>query len=388
MKKKGRRVHTKEFKEEAVKLVQEQGYPVAEAARNLGVSPSILGRWKRELEKIEGGETNPGSMANMQAELKRLRKKNKRLEMEREILKKAGHLLRERIRMRYQFIDIEKQVYPIVLICEVMRVSCSGYYSWRSRKRSAREIEDEQLIPIVKAAARASRRTYGTRRIVEEINENGHSCGRDKARRLMKLAGVSVRRKKKFKVTTDSNHKLPVSPNLLARKFSVSAPDRVWVSDITYLWTSEGWLYLAVILDLFQRKVVGWSMSHRINKQLVMDALRMGIWRCRPKAGLIFHSDRGSQYCSHDFLNLLKTHNMLSSMSRKGNCWDNAVAESFFGSLKTEWVYFTKYTTREEARRDVVDYIEMFYNSKRRHSYLGYLSPMEFEKKWHFKKAA
>jgi len=204
----------------------------------------------------------------------------------------------------------------------------------------------------------------------------------------MKLAGVFVRRKKKFKVSTDSHHKLPVSLNLLARKFEVPAPDRVWVSDITYVWTWECWLYLAVVLDLFQRKILGWSMSHRINKKRVMDALQMGIWRCRPKAGLIFHSDRGSQYCSHNFLNLLKAHKMLSSMSRKGNCWDNAVAESFFGSLKTERVYFTKYSTREDARRDVVDTIEMFYNSKRWHSYLGYLSPMAFEKRWYLKKTA
>ena len=220
------------------------------------------------------------------------------------------------------------------------------------------------------------------------MNEHGYACGRDKARRLMNLADVSVRRKKKYKVTTGSNHKLPISPNLLARKFSVSAPDRVWVSDMTTLWTSEGRLYLAVVLDLFQRKVVGWSMSHRINKQVVMDALEMGIWRCRPKSGLIFHSDRGSQYCRHDFLDLLKNHKMLSSMSRQGNCWDNAVAESFFGSLKTERVYITKYSTREEARRDVVDTIEMFYNSRRRHSYLGYLSPMTFEKRGYLENSA
>jgi len=290
--------------------------------------------------------------------------------------------------VRYQFVDIEKKVYPVILICDVMRVSRSGYYSWRKRGKSARERADEQLIPIVKDAARVSGRTYGTRRIREELKENGHPCGRYKARRLMKLAGVTVRRRKKFKVTTDSSHKLPVSPNLLARKFSVSAPNRVWVSDITYLWTSEGWLYLAVVLDLFQRKIVGWSMSRRINKQLVMDALRMAIWHCRPEAGLIFHSDRGSQYCSHDFLKMLKAHQILSSMSRKGNCWDNAVAESFFGSLKTERVYFAKYSTREEARRDIVDYIEMFYNSKRRHSTLGYLSPAAFEKRWYFKKVA
>lgn len=251
--------------------------------------------------------------------------------------------------------------------------------------KSARQLEQEDLIPIVKEAARESRRT---RRIVEELKARGHSCGRDKARRLMKLAGVSIRRRKKFKVTTDSKHKLPVSSNLRARKFEVSAPDRVWVSDITYLQTSEGWLYLAVVLDLFQRKIVGWSMSHRINKKLVMEALRMGIWVRRPAAGLIFHSDRGSQYCSHDFLKMLKTHNMMSSMSRKGNGWDNAVAESFFGSLKTERVYFTNYKTREDARRDVVDYIEMFYNSKRRHSYLGYLSPMAFEERWLLKKTA
>lgn len=290
--------------------------------------------------------------------------------------------------MRYQLVDIEKKVYPIILICDVMRVSRSGYYSWRSREKSSRQLEDEQLIPIVKEAARVSRGAYGTRRIVEELKENGHPCGRYKARRLMKLAGVTTLRKKKFKVTTDSNHKLPVSPNFLGRKFGVSAPDRVWVSDITYLWTSEGWLYLAVVLDLFQRKVVGWSMSHRITKQLVMNSLRMSIWQRRLESGLIFHSDRGSQYCSHDFLKMLKTHSMTSSMSRKGNCWDNAVAESFFGSLKTERVYFTKYNTREEARRDVVDYIEMFYNSKRRHSYLGYLSPMAFEERWLLKKTA
>ena len=204
----------------------------------------------------------------------------------------------------------------------------------------------------------------------------------------MKLSGVSARQSKKFKATTNSKHNLPVAPNLLQRKFEVASPDRVWVSDVTYIWTSEGWLYLAVVLDLFHRQIVGWSMSNRISRKLVMDALRMSIWHRRPVPGLIFHSDRGSQYCSHDFQKMLKTHLMISSMSRKGDCWDNAVAESFFGSLKTERVFFTNYNTREEARGDVVDYIEMFYNPKRRHSYLGYLSPKEFEKTWLLKEAA
>ena len=204
----------------------------------------------------------------------------------------------------------------------------------------------------------------------------------------MKLAGVEAKQKKKFKATTDSKHDLPVAPNLLDRNFKTSSPDRAYCGDITYIWTREGWLYLAVVLDLFSRQVVGWSMSNRINKDLVRNALRMALWRRRPEAGLVFHSDRGSQYCSNKFQKMLTDNGMLSSMSRKGDCWDNSVVESFFGSLKIERVFDENYSTREEARRDIVDYIEMFYNSKRRHSYLGYLSPKEFEKKMAMKKAA
>jgi transposase InsO family protein len=204
----------------------------------------------------------------------------------------------------------------------------------------------------------------------------------------MRLAGVAARQKKKFKATTDSKHNLPAAPNLLERNFEASEPDRVYCSDITYIWTAEGWLYLSVILDLFSRQVVGWSMNNRITKKLVLDALHMAMWHRCPGVGLVFHSDRGSQYCSKDFQKALKGYGMLSSMSRKGDCWDNSVAESFFGSLKTERVFDSKYSTREEGRRDIVDYIEMFYNSKRRHSYLGYLSPKEFEKMMSIEKAA
>jgi len=204
----------------------------------------------------------------------------------------------------------------------------------------------------------------------------------------MKLADVAAKQKKKFKATTDSKHDFPVAPNLLNRQFEVSTPDQVYVGDITYIWTREGWLYLAVVIDLFSRQVVGWSLSVRMSRKLVINALLMAIWRRQPAAGLIFHSDRGSQYCSNEFQKMLRTHRMISSMSRKGNCWDNAVAESFFGSLKTERVFFSNYITREEARRDIVDYIEMFYNSNRRHSYLGYVSPKEFEELWLLRKAA
>ena len=269
-----------------------------------------------------------------------------------------------------------------------MQVSRSGYYSWQTRGKSARQMNNEKLIPVVLEAHRYSKGTYGTRRMSDEVKDHGSHCGRYRARTLMSMAGVIAKQKRKFKVTTDSNHKLPVSSNLLQRQFSTAEPNQVWVGDITYIWTSEGWLYLAVVLDLFSRQIVGWAMSNRINKKLVIDALLMGIWRRNPGAGLIFHTDRGSQYCSNDFQKALKTNEMFSSMSRTGDCWDNAVAESFFGSLKTERVFFNNYKTREEARKDIFDYIEIFYNNQRRHSYLGNISPKKYEKLWEMEKAA
>lgn len=244
------------------------------------------------------------------------------------------------------------------------------------------------LLPLVVNAAQRSKSTYGSRRMAQEVQGHGTPCGRTRAKTLMKLAGVIAKQKRKYKVTTDSRHELPVAPNLLNREFDVSEPDRVYVSDITYIWTQEGWLYLAVVIDLFSRQVVGWSFNSRINRQLVINSLRMAVWRRQPKAGLIFHSDRGSQYCSKDFQTLLETFQMKCSMSRKGDCWDNAVAESFFGSLKTERVFFSRYINREQAKNDLIDYIEMFYNSHRRHSYLEYVSPREFEKQYFIQKAA
>lgn len=269
-----------------------------------------------------------------------------------------------------------------------MQISRSGFYAWQSRKPSKWQQENEALLPLVVNAAQRSKNTYGARRIAREVHSNGTHCGRSRAKTLMNLAGVVAKQKRKFKVTTNSKHDLPVAPNLLNRRFNVKEPDRVYVSDITYIWTQEGWLYLAVVIDLFSRQVVGWSFNNRINRQLVINALRMAVWRRQPTAGLIFHSDRGSQYCSKDFQQMLKTYRMKCSMSRKGDCWDNAVAESFFGSLKTERVFFSRYINRGQAKNDIIDYIEMFYNSHRRHSYLKYVSPREFEKQYFFQKAA
>ena len=211
------------------------------------------------------------------------------------------------------------------------------------------------------------------------LNALGYPIGRRKARSLMREAGVRVRYRKKYKVTTNSNHKQPVFDNVLSRNFTASAPDQAYVSDITYIWTQEGWLYLTVFIDLFSRRVVGWSMSSRMKAKIVTDALRMAMWRRRPEAGLIVHSDRGSQYASRAYRRLLDANGFVGSMSRKGDCWDNAVAESFFASLKKERVQWRSYQTRGEAQQDILDYIVMFYNSRRLHSTLGYSSPHDFE---------
>ncbi len=233
----------------------------------------------------------------------------------------------------------------------------------------------------VKKIAKSSKYSYGSRRMKRALNALGFPVNRNTARKLMKEANVKVRHRKKYKVTTNSKHKQPVFDNLLERQFNVPQPDQVYVADITYIWTQEGWLYLAVVIDLYSRKVVGWSMSARMKAKLVCDALTMAIWQRRPNAGLIHHSDRGSQYASKAFKQLLKAHDFKGSMSRRGNCWDNAVAESFFGSLKQERVQWENYQTRYEAQQDILNYISMFYNSYRLHSSLDYSSPNDFESK-------
>lgn len=284
--------------------------------------------------------------------------------------------------MRYTFISTEKANYPVTILCKVMQVAKSGYYKWLSREKSKRDINHEKLLPLVRKIHKDSRSTYGTRRMAKALRYLGIVCGRALARTLMKLAGVTAKQRRKFKATTNSKHNLPISPNLINRDFAASKPNSVWVSDITYIWTKEGWLYLATVIDLFSRQVVGWSISNKMTKEIVINAFQMAFWQRKPAPGLIFHSDRGSQYASKKFQKLLLNCGVISSMSKKGDCFDNAVAESFFGTLKTELIYFANYTTRKEARRDIVDYLEMFYNSNRLHSYLGYLSPRQFEKEW------
>jgi transposase InsO family protein len=248
--------------------------------------------------------------------------------------------------------------------------------------------KDFKLMSEVREIHDETRRTYGSRRISKKLRSKGYDVGRYRARSLMKKAGISVKHRKKFKITTDSRHNLPVAPDLLERNFQVDRPNAVWCSDITYLWTMEGWLYLAVVIDLYSRKVVGWAMSSNIKASLATEALFMAYWRRKPGKGLIHHSDRGSQYAGSDYQKLLNTYCMICSMSKKGDCLDNAVAESFFHSLKTEWTAEIIYRTRNDARGDVIRYIEMFYNSNRLHSYMEYKSPNDHEKRFNLAKAA
>ncbi len=289
--------------------------------------------------------------------------------------------------MKYSFVTQNKNTWPISLQCQVLGVKRSGYYAFQ--KKSKNDDLRLDMLYWVKNIGRSSSYTYGSRRIKEVLNALGFPVSRDKTRKLMKEADVKVRRRRKYKVTTNSNHKLPLFDNLVKRDFDVPQPNQVYVGDITYIYTQEGWLYLAVVIDLYSRKVVGWSMGSRMKAQLVCDALTMAIWQRQPEEGLVHHSDRGSQYASKAFKQLLKAHGVRGSMSRKGDCWDNAVVESFFGTLKQERVHWQNYQTRYEAQQDILQYISMFYNSKRIHSYLNYMSPNNYEmQKLELKKAA
>jgi transposase InsO family protein len=281
--------------------------------------------------------------------------------------------------VRYGFIRDHSKEFRVENACRVLKVSVSGYYAWCGRGPSDREIKDARLIDKIREIYERFDGVYGVRRIHRQLVADGESCSRNRVVRLMHKCGLAARRKKKYCVTTDSKHDFAVAPNLLDREFFSSGPNQAWVSDITYIWTQEGWLYLAAVIDLHSRMVVGWSMNERLDRGLVLDALAMAVGRRNPGLGLIHHSDRGSQYASNDYQKVLAKHGMLCSMSRKGDCWDNAVAESFFSTLKTERVHHRLYRSRDEARRDIFEYIEVFYNRVRLHSTLGYLSPAQFE---------
>lgn len=283
--------------------------------------------------------------------------------------------------MRYQCIDRHRNHYPVTMMCNALKVSRSGYYAWRTRPQSSRRKTDQALTPLIRQIHRDSKGVYGAPRIRAELKSQGHHHGKHKIARLMRLQGIRGCPQRRFRVTTQSDPSHPVARNLINQNFTAKTPNRRWASDITYIPTRQGWLYLAVIMDLYSRRIVGWSMDQWMSRHLVIDALKMALGRRDSDNQLIHHSDRGAQYTSDDFRDELDRHGIQCSMSAKGNCYDNAVVESFFGLLKRERVNRVRYRTREEARADIFEYIECFYNRKRRHGYLGNISPAEYEQK-------
>lgn len=274
---------------------------------------------------------------------------------------------------------IQEEECPVDFMCGVFSVSKSGYYAWRKRDTSAKDGKQLRLLRAIEDIHKSSRATYGSPRVFAQLKGMGHEVGKTTVERTMKKNGIRAKTKKKFRTTTDSKHGLPVAPNLLKRNFSPEEPNQTWAGDITYVWTKEGWLFLAVIVDLFSRQVVGWSLDKTMTTELVCSALRQAYFRRKPGTGLVFHSDRGSQYCSKEYRCQLKEYRMLQSQSRKANCWDNACVESFFHTLKTEMIYHEDFETRDRARRAIFEWVEAFYNRERIHSTLGYMSPVAFE---------
>lgn len=282
--------------------------------------------------------------------------------------------------MKFAFIHVEKAHHSVLALCRNLEVSPSGYYAWAGRSPSSRDREDEVLSTHLRAIHKASRGTYGSPRLHAQLHREGFTPSRKRVVRLMKAAGIEGLTPKRWRTTTDSGHDFPVAPNRLERDFSTEAPDQVWVADITYIRTWEGWLYLAVVLDLYTRRVVGWAAADHMRAELVVEALQMAVRRRNPAPGLIHHSDRGSQYASDLFQRELAAHGFLCSMSRRGDCYDNAVAESFFGSFKSELVDRQSWPTRWAAIDALADYIEVFYDSQRLHSTLGYRTPAEVDR--------
>ncbi|WP_354142935.1 IS3 family transposase [Escherichia coli] len=370
--------YPEEFKTEAVKQVVDRGYSVASVATRLDITTHSLYAW---IKKYGPDSSTNKEQSDAQAEIRRLQKELKRVTDERDILKKAG-ILRKAVRLRYAFIRDNSCCWPVRLLCRVLDVHPSGFYAWLQQPHSQRHQADLRLTGQIKQFWLESGCVYGYRKIHLDLRESGQQCGVNRVWRLMKRVGIKAQVGYRSPRTRKGEASI-VLPNRLQRQFNPDAPDERWVTDITYIRTHEGWLYLAVVVDLFSRKIIGWSMQSRMTKDIVLNALLMAVWRRNPEKQVLVHSDQGSQYTSHEWQSFLKSHGLEGSMSRRGNCHDNAVAESFFQLLKRERIKKKIYGTREEARSDIFDYIEMFYNSKRRHGSSEQMSPTEYENQYY-----
>ncbi|MFI4939587.1 MAG: IS3 family transposase [Burkholderiales bacterium] len=374
------RTYTPELRDEAVKLVLAQGLTLGEAAKRIAIPMGTLATWVKAAKRGDSAVSAPGSrtVPELEAEVAKLRRELAETRMERDIGKKGGSVLCAGVAAKYAVMKTMRLEYPIAILCRAFGVSRSGFYSWSDGKPSHRKQEDERLKVAIKAVHKQSRETYGTLRMQPELAAQGFEAGRDRIARLRRELNLRCKQKRKFKATTNSNHDLPVADNLLNQTFAPARPNEAWVTDITYVSTGEGWLYVAGVKDVFTCELVGYAMGQRMTQGLTAQALWRAVRNKRPQPGLIHHSDRGSQYCAHDYQKLVKQLGMQASMSRKGNCYDNAPMESFWGSLKNELVYHHHYATRADAQAAIQEYIESFYNRQRRHSRLGNVPPALF----------
>ncbi|MCW3770115.1 IS3 family transposase [Shigella flexneri] len=371
--------YPEEFKTEAVKQVVDRGYSVASVATRLDITTHSLYAW---IKKYGPDSSTNKEQSDAQAEIRRLQKELKRVTDERDIFKKSRGVLRKAVRLRYAFIRDNSCCWPVRLLCRVLDVHPSGFYAWLQQPHSQRHQADLRLTGQIKQFWLESGCVYGYRKIHLDLRDSGQQCGVNRVWRLMKRVGIKAQVGYRSPRARKGEASI-VSPNRLQRQFNPDAPDERWVTGITYIRTHEGWLYLAVVVDLFSRKIIGWSMQSRMTKDIVLNALLMAVWRRNPEKQVLVHSDQGSQYTSHEWQSFLKSHGLEGSMSRRGNCHDNAVAESFFQLLKRERIKKKIYGTREEARSDIFDYIEMFYNSKRRHGSSEQMSPTEYENQYY-----
>ncbi|EIX9325027.1 IS3 family transposase [Klebsiella pneumoniae] len=371
--------YPEEFKIEAVKQVVDRGYSVASVATRFDITTHSLYAW---IKKYGPDSSTNKEQSDAQAEIRRLQKELKRVTDERDIFKKSRGVLRKAVRLRYAFIRDNTCCWPVRLLCRVLDVHPSGFYAWLQQPHSQRHQADLRLTGQIKQFWLESGCVYGYRKIHLDLRDSGQQCGVNRVWRLMKRVGIKAQVGYRSPRARKGEASI-VSPNRLQRQFNPDAPDERWVTDITYIRTHEGWLYLAVVVDLFSRKIIGWSMQSRMTKDIILNALLMAVWWHNPQKQVLVHSDQGSQYTSHEWQSFLKSHGLEGSMSRRGNCHDNAVAESFFQLLKRERIKKKLYGTREEARSDIFDYIEMFYNSKRRHGSSDQMSPTEYENQYY-----
>ncbi|WP_353428793.1 IS3 family transposase [Paracoccus denitrificans] len=368
---------TDEFRKDAVRIALTSGLSRRQVADDLGVGLSTLNKWVNAHRDTDVVSSEDRELAR---ENERLRREIRILKEERDIPKKSHPVLREPKAVRFRFVEEQRGAFPVDRLCRVMNVSPRGLRAFRNRPASRRQHMDMVVLAHIKEQSRLSLGSYGRPRMTEELKEVGIDVGHRRVGRLMRENGIVVERTRKFKATTDSDHTFNIAPNLLDRDFTADRPNHKWAGDISYIWTREGWLYLAVILDLHSRRVIGWAVSNRMKRDLAIRALKMAIALRSPPRGCIFHSDRGSQYCSHEYQKVLREHGLKPSMSGKGNCYDNAAVETFFKTIKAELIWRRTWETRRKAETAIFQYINGFYNPRRRHSALGGKSPLAFER--------